>query len=259
MTTPYKHDIIYAYHKTTVGYVMNPYTLNLMKLTPQNSAFVHGLWFNITGQLAQKISQTSTIIPVLGITTLKGRVDKVLQFLKDRPEISTLIGHSAGAFVLTYMVKNELLPSAVTRIVLLNSALLPGMFFKPGDLVTRTSVKYIPILLYKKFISKRNFRMSEEDSKKLLGLRVEQLDDIVEDSPGFILSIICNQLRRQWRSPFFANRSIVSVNATDDQMVGPDTYSRLEPYFLFERTVRITGGHMFSILNYRQTLESLDL
>ncbi len=230
-----------------------------MKLNPQNSAFVHGLWFNIDGPLAQQISKTSTIIPVLGIKTLKGRVEVVLDFLKSHPDISTLIGHSAGSLVVTYMIKNDLLPSSIIRVILLNSAPLPGMIFRIQDLVTRASTKYIPVLLWKKFISKKSFRMSDSDNKNLLGLDEKQLVDVVGDSPEFIMTIIANQLRRKWRSPFFSDRSVVSVNATDDQMVGPETYLRLEPYFLFERTVRMTGGHMFSILNYKQTLESLGL
>jgi pimeloyl-ACP methyl ester carboxylesterase len=229
-----------------------------MKLSPENSAFVHGLWFDTVGQLASEISKTSTIIPVLGLDTMEDRIQCVLDFLGNNSRVKTLIGHSAGALVLAHMIERDILPRSVIRVVLLNPALFPGIKFGLRDLVTIASAKYLPELIVKSLRNAR-FRMEDKDNLRLLGIDNHQLRDVIPDSAKFILSIVKAQMSRKWKVPFFASRSLTLVTTSNDQMVGPRSYQKLEPYFFYEKTVRVLGGHMETIYGYRQTLEMIGL
>ncbi len=224
-----------------------------------NSVFVPGLWFNPNGRLAQTVSEHSSLLRVLGLNTIDERVDTLIHFLEENPVTETIVGHSAGALVVAHAINRGLIPNRIQNIVLMNSAPFPGVMFGPTQLVTRTSVKYLPKLTMLA-LANDSFMMSDEDNRRLLGIGREDLGDVVPDSARFVLSAIRNQFRFQWRYPFTPAANLMIVNASQDDMVGRDMAKRLDKWFFYkDRDARIIGGHMDSVINYSETLKILGL
>lgn len=223
-------------------------------MNPKNTLFVHGLWFNPKGPLAEKIGQHTTILDVLGMKTIGERVQALVECLEANPQITNLVGHSAGCYVIATAIKNGLCRSAKT-IVLLNSAPMPGIKFSPFDAVFWALSK--PGYLWKLFRG-QDIKLSRSDTKKLLSLTDKDLenlgDSLVAESGAFTRHIVLNQFARPWSCihPHPGTR-IIMVNTTDDQMVG-GTWVKTEKVFDAVSVHHSTGGHMAALMFFQDTV-----
>ena len=231
-------------------------------MKPENTLFVPGLWLNPKGQLATKIGEDATVLDILGIPDIGSRILKLVNYLARHPEMTNLVGHSAGCYTISEAIKCGLCPN-VKKIVMLNPAPMPGIKFSPKDLVFWLLSK--PAYLWA-MITGKNIKLSRGDTKKLLSLTDEQVDELIKgdslvaDSGVFVRHIVMNQFRKPWDGEDIVRNNDISftvVNADDDKMTGSTSKKTADLLCRFYRVpviLHIMGGHLFALLNFKDTV-----
>lgn len=178
---------------------------------------VLGLWADGTGPLIENVVDCD-VLPMLGISTMKERAAKLLEYLRDHQSITTLIGHSAGCSVITEI--SQILPEQVKTVMLLNPAPLPGVKFSLQDLAfwKMGKPRYLWAMLRCKPLA-----LTHEDAGQLLGYPPshEIIRSLKPDSGQFIREITKRQLF-WWKRPVkFRNTVLVILYRTRaDRMIG---------------------------------------
>ena len=235
-------------------------TERLYNLKPENTLFVPGLWLNPTGQLAAKIGEDATVLDILGIPNIGLRILKLVNYLEGHPEVTNLVGHSAGCYVIAEAIRCGLCRS-VKKIVLLNPAPMPGTKFSPKDLVFWLLAK--PSYLWR-MITGKDIQLSRGDTKRLLSLTEEQVAELTEgnslvaDSGVFMRRIVLNQFAEPWDGTLVREDvAFTIVTADHDKMV--DSTSRRTNDVLCRNyripvVIHIPGGHLFTLRNFKDTV-----
>lgn len=232
-------------------------TERLDNLKPENTLFVPGLWFNPKGQLAAKIGEDATVLNILGVHNVGLRVLRLVDYLEEHPEVTNLVGHSAGCYVIAAAIESGLCRS-VSKIVMLNPAPMPGIKFSPKDLVFWLLAK--PRYLWK-MITGKDIQLSRGDTKRLLSLTEEQVDELTEgnslvaDSGVFMRHMAMNQFTKPWDEITVPKGTVLTVvSAVDDRMVG-STWEKTEKMFPSAHLTPVAYGHLFTLLNFRGVVE----
>lgn len=218
---------------------------------------VPGLWFDHNGPIAKKIQEQGFSIfgELLGLDTQEARTQTLIEYLRAHPEISTLVGHSAGCITTIEALRLVWLQDQIKEVVLMNSAPLDGTMFLPWDPTSCVTMKYLV-----KLLKGQPIKLSECDAKNLLGEHIN-MDDITADSGAFIRSVLSNQL--PWKKPQIQHLQkilqVTSVFSRNDRILG-STANKTKKQFSENtegKSLIIGEGHMYALINFHTVMEQI--
>lgn len=220
--------------------------------------FLHGLWLNPNGFLAKEIEKAQVhVLPLLGMT-MEQRLHAVLEYLDNNKQIHTVVAHSAGCLVARHALEIGIFGSQIKKLILLNPAPLPGIPFTMKDKVWWAIFRYLPKIFFDKKVG-----LTREHTLSLLSLDPEQLSvlegDFLPDSSEFVRGIVLGQFQFLEKDKEVLNRhgtKVVVVHTEGDNMVGTTPLKTVKR-FLSAELVTMRGGHMYTLINFRQVVGDL--
>ncbi len=178
------------------------------------------MWFNPAGKLGQRLSEIFAMMDDMSsLGSVETRAKAVIGYLIRHPEITTLVGHSAGCTIIEEVLKTLPKEMKISKIVLMSPPPPKGKKFGRKDPVFWAMGKY----LWKMFTGK-HFMLSRSDVKNLLSVSEEKVDEVMTNLKPDSGRFAREMTMRQFAKPelFFIPDGIkvAVVTSPDDRMVG---------------------------------------
>lgn len=214
--------------------------------------FVPGLWSNACSVVSGEIrSHGIQVLDTTGLSSFESRIRTLFNAIDSSTK--TIIAHSAGCAVVAKAVTQGLLPN-IEQFVMLNSAPLPGIMFKPTD---PTFLRMMRLRYAGAMMCGKSLLLTDEDMEYLLC--INKIDKVrlklIPENGRFIREQIVDQYKwfERIKSEVFADRNVLVINAMDDRIIS-STGKKTE--MIYDGTcVRIEGGHMKTLTDFPTTLK----
>lgn len=256
----------YTLPLTPVHYVLASRMLKNKGVNMEKQKFdtliVPNLWWNINGPVYTRLSENHHLIDLCGIRTMKKRAIKLEEYLKQRPWITTLVGHGVGSLIILETLK-RITCGTIKMAVLANPAPAYGVKFGFSDTAFWIALKYI----LKARKKKKDFMLSQVDFAKLFFSNSNNSEDylIIEevmknlqpDSAEFISELFWNQFKPKKCYAFCPKSTkLLLTQSYDNRFLGNTIFQTLLLLTRDKPIEMISGGygHLWPILHVDQIL-----